>query len=379
MTERGANQRGEGRVPEGRVGRRCASSQGVLSLSKGRSQLTRDNASHDQWCRRRAAGRADATGRSHGDAPPPGEAAAPSGARRPAVVGGAQVGRRRAGRVRRGGPHLSGARSRSGAPPLRWWWRARERARLRGRPGGRNGSQNGPQNGPQLPQPTSGVFLGVATQAATGGSRAPRSRTWRMGAPPPAPGSRRVTSSPPSTGLRFESCRLAQPGAQPPTRRSVTITYSRGGNSTDAPVQLGDRSAGTHPRRTHRPLSPRPIGPRTLTRMLLDGFNQWLLTKDTAAARVLRGRVRRVRAPRRAGDNPRAPTCACRRPRRSHRAQRVSRSTGSTKRSGRPHVRAGPHRPLGASRGSLERSRRSAHRLMARGAPTARDRFRADP
>jgi S1-C subfamily serine protease len=114
--------------------------------------------------------------------------------------------------------------------------------------GGRPGRGNGSQNGPQLPQPTSGVFLGVATQAATGGQQGAQVANVASGSPAAGaglqPGDVITAVDGTAVSSPADLARLVrghQPGDQ------VTITYSRGGNSTDAPVQLGDRSAQNAP------------------------------------------------------------------------------------------------------------------------------------
>jgi putative serine protease PepD len=109
------------------------------------------------------------------------------------------------------------------------------------RPGGRG-------NGRQFPQPTSGVFLGVAAQPATGGQQGAQVANVASGSPAAGAGLQpgdvitavdgTAVSSPADLAQQVRS---HQPGDQ------VTITYSRGGNSTDAPVQLGDRSSQNAP------------------------------------------------------------------------------------------------------------------------------------
>jgi S1-C subfamily serine protease len=113
---------------------------------------------------------------------------------------------------------------------------------------GRPGRGNGPQDGPQLPRPMSGVFLGVATGNATGGQQGAQVENVADGSPAAGAGIQAgdvitavdgtAVSSPADLAQQVRS---HQPGDQ------VTITYSRGGNSTDAPVQLGDRSARNAP------------------------------------------------------------------------------------------------------------------------------------
>jgi len=110
------------------------------------------------------------------------------------------------------------------------------------------GGRPGRGNGPQFPQPTSGVFLGVATQPATGGQQGAEIANVASGSPAAGAGLQQgdvitavdgtAVSSPADLAQQVRS---HQPGDQ------VTITYSRGGNSTDAPVQLGDRSSQNAP------------------------------------------------------------------------------------------------------------------------------------
>lgn len=103
-------------------------------------------------------------------------------------------------------------------------------------------------NEPQLPLPTSGVFLGVATQPATGNQQGAQVANVASGSPAAGAGLQpgdvitavdgTAVSSPADLARLVRS---HQPGDQ------VTITYSRGGSSTDTPVQLGDRSAQNAP------------------------------------------------------------------------------------------------------------------------------------
>jgi putative serine protease PepD len=106
----------------------------------------------------------------------------------------------------------------------------------------------GSQDGPQLPQPTSGVFLGVSTQPATGDQQGALVANVATGSPAAGAGlqSGDVITAVDGTAVSSpaELARLVrshQPGDQ------VTITYSRGGTSTDTQVQLGDRSAQDAP------------------------------------------------------------------------------------------------------------------------------------
>lgn len=119
---------------------------------------------------------------------------------------------------------------------------------------GRPGRGNGSQNGPQLPQPTSGVFLGVATQPATGGQQGAEIANVASGSPAAGAGLQQgdVITAVDGTAVSSPAdlarlVRSHQPGDQ------VTITYSRGGNSTDAPVQLGDRSGQNAPAQSAPP------------------------------------------------------------------------------------------------------------------------------
>jgi S1-C subfamily serine protease len=113
---------------------------------------------------------------------------------------------------------------------------------------GRPGRGPGSQNGPQLPLPASGVFLGVATQPATGNQQGAEVANVATGSPAAGAGlqSGDVITAVDGTAVSSPAdlarlVRSHQPGDQ------VTITYSRSGASTDAPVQLGDRSAQNAP------------------------------------------------------------------------------------------------------------------------------------
>ncbi|HEY4397822.1 MAG TPA: PDZ domain-containing protein [Acidimicrobiia bacterium] len=117
-----------------------------------------------------------------------------------------------------------------------------------GRPGRGNGNGNGNGNGSQLPQPTSGVFLGVSLQPATGNQQGAQVASVASGSPAAAAGLQAndvitavdgTTVSSPADLARL--VRSHQSGDQ------VTITYSRSGNSTDTQVQLGDRSSQNTP------------------------------------------------------------------------------------------------------------------------------------
>jgi S1-C subfamily serine protease len=100
---------------------------------------------------------------------------------------------------------------------------------------------------PQRPQ-ASGVFLGVSTQSATGDQQGAQVENVASGSPAAGAGLQQgdVITAVDGTAVSnpadlAQQVRSHQPGDQ------VTITYSRGGNSTDAPVQLGDRSAQNAP------------------------------------------------------------------------------------------------------------------------------------
>lgn len=103
-------------------------------------------------------------------------------------------------------------------------------------------------NGPQFPQPTSGVFLGVSTANSTGGQQGAQVENVANGSPAAGAGLQAgdVITAVDGTAVSSPAdlarlVRSHQPGDQ------VTITYSRGGNSTDTQVQLGDRSAQNAP------------------------------------------------------------------------------------------------------------------------------------
>jgi S1-C subfamily serine protease len=103
-------------------------------------------------------------------------------------------------------------------------------------------------DGPQSPQQTSGVFLGVSTQSATGDQQGAQVENVANGSPAAGAGLQAgdvitavdgtAVSSPADLAQQVRS---HQPGDQ------VTITYTRDGNSADAQVQLGDRSSQNAP------------------------------------------------------------------------------------------------------------------------------------
>jgi S1-C subfamily serine protease len=110
-----------------------------------------------------------------------------------------------------------------------------------GRPGRRG-------NGPRLPQPTSGVFLGVSTEPANGNQQGAQVANVASGSPAAGAGLQTgdVITAVDGTAVSSPAdlARLVrghQPGDQ------VTITYTRGGNSADAQAQLGDRSSQNAP------------------------------------------------------------------------------------------------------------------------------------
>ena len=101
---------------------------------------------------------------------------------------------------------------------------------------------------PRQPEQASGVFLGVSTQSATGDQQGAQVENVASGSPAAGAGLQQgdVITAVDGTAVSnpadlAQQVRSHQPGDQ------VTITYSRGGNSTDAPVQLGDRSAQNAP------------------------------------------------------------------------------------------------------------------------------------
>jgi putative serine protease PepD len=102
--------------------------------------------------------------------------------------------------------------------------------------------------GPQLPPQASGVFLGVSTQRATGDQQGAEVQNVASGSPAAGAGLQQgdVITAVDGTAVSTPAdlarlVRSHQPGDQ------VTITYTRGGNSTDTPVQLGDRSPQNAP------------------------------------------------------------------------------------------------------------------------------------
>src|SRR2546429_2872677 len=111
-----------------------------------------------------------------------------------------------------------------------------------GRPGRGNG------NGPQLPQPTSGVFLGVSTGNATGGQQGAQVENVANGSPAAGAGLQAgdVINAVDRTAVS-SAAHLAPLGRSHQPGDQVTITYTRGGNSTEAPGQLGDRPAQNAP------------------------------------------------------------------------------------------------------------------------------------
>jgi membrane-associated protease RseP (regulator of RpoE activity) len=103
-------------------------------------------------------------------------------------------------------------------------------------------------NGPRLPQPTSGVFLGVSTQPATGNQQGVEIENVASGSPAAGAGFQQGDVITAVDGTEVSSpadlarlVRSHEPGDQ------VTITYSRDGNSAETQVQLADRSSENAP------------------------------------------------------------------------------------------------------------------------------------
>jgi membrane-associated protease RseP (regulator of RpoE activity) len=110
------------------------------------------------------------------------------------------------------------------------------------------GGRPGRGEGPQLPPQASGVFLGVSTQRATGDQQGAEVQNVASGSPAAGAGLEQgdVITAVDGTAVSTPAdlarlVRSHHPGDQ------VTITYTRGGNSTDTQVQLGDRSAQDAP------------------------------------------------------------------------------------------------------------------------------------
>jgi S1-C subfamily serine protease len=111
------------------------------------------------------------------------------------------------------------------------------------------GFEGRPPRGEAPPRPqASGVFLGVATQRATGDQQGAEVENVASGSPAAGAGLQQgdVITAVDGTSVTSPAdlarlVRSHQPGDQ------VTITYARGGNSTDTQVQLGDRSPQNAP------------------------------------------------------------------------------------------------------------------------------------
>ncbi len=112
-----------------------------------------------------------------------------------------------------------------------------------GRPGNGNGNGNG-----QLPRPTSGVFLGVSTEAAGGGQQGAQVANVLDGSPASQAGLQAgdVITAVDGTAVTSPS-ELAQRIRSHQSGDQVTITYSRSGASNDVQVQLANRSAENTP------------------------------------------------------------------------------------------------------------------------------------
>jgi membrane-associated protease RseP (regulator of RpoE activity) len=113
----------------------------------------------------------------------------------------------------------------------------------RGAPG-RGGNEGNGNNG--APRQTSGVLLGVAAQDATGGQQGAELAQVVSGSPAEAAGLQAgdvITAVDGSTVANAsdltQQVRSHQPGDQ------LTLTYSRGGNSTQTQVTLGSRSSSS--------------------------------------------------------------------------------------------------------------------------------------
>jgi S1-C subfamily serine protease len=116
----------------------------------------------------------------------------------------------------------------------------REHQDERGLPGRRGNGDNG------VPRPTSGVLLGVATRDATGDQQGAEVVQVVSGSPAEQAGLQAgdvITAVDGSTVTNAsdlaQRVRSHQPGDQ------VTITYSRGGNSAQTQVTLGNRSSSS--------------------------------------------------------------------------------------------------------------------------------------
>jgi S1-C subfamily serine protease len=109
------------------------------------------------------------------------------------------------------------------------------------------GRRGGGNEGPGAPRPTSGVFLGVATRDATGDVKGAEVVNVASGSPAAQAGLQTgdvITAVDGSTVTSAPD--LAQKVRSHQSGDQVTITYSRGGNSAQAQVTLGNRSpAGT--------------------------------------------------------------------------------------------------------------------------------------
>jgi membrane-associated protease RseP (regulator of RpoE activity) len=109
------------------------------------------------------------------------------------------------------------------------------------------GRRGGGNEEPNAPRPTSGVFLGVATRDATGDVQGAEIVNVAGGSPAAQAGLQTGDILTAVDGSTVTSASdLAQKVRSHQSGDQVTITYSRGGNSTQAQVTLGNRSpAGT--------------------------------------------------------------------------------------------------------------------------------------
>ncbi len=108
---------------------------------------------------------------------------------------------------------------------------------------GRGGNGNG-----ELPRPTSGVFLGVATEAAGGGQQGAQVANVLDGSPASKAGLQAgdVITAVDGSAVTSPS-ELAQRIRSHESGDQVTITYNRNGTPNEVQVQLANRSADDTP------------------------------------------------------------------------------------------------------------------------------------